>query len=243
MSDSAPADDRTNPKDRVGRLKVDLSLFPPAAHIHGAHAFMDGARKYGPFNWRERSVSARVYVSAAMRHLADFLDGEDVAADSGAHHLGHGIACLAIILDALETGNLIDDRPAKGAAPAILGRLNAAIVEREAARLDAEGAPAVKAPEPPKGAGVLADEVDPYPAGGDGDPLALKSSRVRNVILNASARHSPLYDCRCHPGARCNLGPSCEAQCALASASEHEGDPAALAFARLATLRRPEAAE
>src|SRR6185369_16987370 len=55
-----------------------------------------------------------------LRHLAEFLDGANTASDSGIHHLAHAKACCGIVLDALETGNLIDDRPAKGAASRLL---------------------------------------------------------------------------------------------------------------------------
>jgi hypothetical protein len=72
---------------------------------------MDGARKYGPYNWREEGVGASTYLSAAMRHLRAYLDGEQNAMDSGVHHLGHAMACLAILLDAEAVGNLVDDRP------------------------------------------------------------------------------------------------------------------------------------
>lgn len=129
----APADDLVNPKTLMGARRVDLSLLPPAGIIHGAHAMMDGAVKYNPYNWREKKVPARTYIAAAMRHLADFLDGEETAADSGVHHLGHVIGCCAIVLDAMETGNLIDDRPKPGAAAAILARLEAEILVRRAA--------------------------------------------------------------------------------------------------------------
>jgi hypothetical protein len=105
-----------NPKDLLGAKKPDLSLVPPAALLHTASAMMDGAAKYGPYNWRENAVLARVYVAAAMRHLQQFLDGEDIDPTSGVHHLGHASACCAILLDARETGNLSDDRPAPGAA-------------------------------------------------------------------------------------------------------------------------------
>lgn len=71
----------------------------------------DGARKYGPYNWRGNAVVARIYIDAAMRHLLAWLEGEETAEDSGVHHLGHAMACCAILLDAQETGNLIDDRP------------------------------------------------------------------------------------------------------------------------------------
>ena len=72
----------------------------------------DGASKYGKWNWRGESVAVSVYIDACFRHLLDWYHGEEEAEDSGAHHLGHAIACLAIILDAQGTGNLIDDRPA-----------------------------------------------------------------------------------------------------------------------------------
>lgn len=135
------SDDLINPKTLIGARRVDLSLLPPAGVIHGAHAMMDGAEKYGPYNWREKKVPARTYIAAAQRHLADFLDGEALATDSGVHHLGHVIGCCAIVLDAMETGNLIDDRPKPGAAAAILARLEIAILERRASR-GARAAPA-----------------------------------------------------------------------------------------------------
>lgn len=119
-----------NPKDIQGAKKLDLSLFPPVAHLHGAHAFVDGAAKYGPYNWREKKVRARVYVAAAMRHLHAWLDGEELAVDSRCHHLGHVIACCAILLDAQENGALSDDRPVKGGAQAVMDRLAATVQDR-----------------------------------------------------------------------------------------------------------------
>lgn len=104
----------TNPKTQVGRNKPDVSLIPPVATMHQADAFMDGADKYGPYNWREKTVSIRTYIAAAKRHLDLFLDGEQVAKDSKVHHLGHAMACCAIMLDAMSVGNAIDDRPWPG---------------------------------------------------------------------------------------------------------------------------------
>ncbi|MBS7702444.1 hypothetical protein [Chelatococcus asaccharovorans] len=46
---------------------------------------------------------------------------------SGAHHLGHAIDCCVTILDAMETGNLVDVRPVRGKASAIPKRLEAVI--------------------------------------------------------------------------------------------------------------------
>ncbi len=115
--------DLTNPKDLIGIKKPQLWLVPQAGIIHEAMAMADGAVKYGPYNWREKKVKASIYIDASFRHIGAFLDGEDFAHDSGYHHLGHARACLGIILDALETGNLIDDRPVKGQSAELIRRL------------------------------------------------------------------------------------------------------------------------
>lgn len=104
----------TNPKDSLGTKKVSLSKVPFSSIVYQALAMEDGAKKYGPFNWRENKVIASIYIDAAMRHLGSWYDGEEVADDSKKPHLGHAMACIGIIIDALETGNLVDDRPVKG---------------------------------------------------------------------------------------------------------------------------------
>jgi len=88
-----------------------------------AMGFRDGAEKYGPYNWRDESVAASVYIGAAMRHIDAWWDGEESAGDSGVHHIAHALSCLAIIADATETGNLIDDRPLPGAASRLIKEL------------------------------------------------------------------------------------------------------------------------
>lgn len=109
-----------NPKDLIGIKKVPLNLLPTAGLIHEALAMKNGAEKYGPFNWRDKSVQASIYIGAAQRHLLAWLDGEEIAEDSGVHHLGHAKACLGIILDAIETNSLHDDRPLPGATARLL---------------------------------------------------------------------------------------------------------------------------
>jgi hypothetical protein len=110
----------TNPKDRLGIKKIQLNLVPAAGIFHEAAAMEDGAQKYGPFNWRDNNVRASIYFAAALRHLYAWFDGEECAEDSGCHHLGHARACLGILLDAMETGSLGDDRPSKGAAARLI---------------------------------------------------------------------------------------------------------------------------
>lgn len=102
-----------NPKDIVGATKPDLSLLPGTAMVEWARAQADGARKYGPYNWREKGkpVQAMTYVGAAQRHLAAFVDGEDVDPVSLVLHLAHAMACCAILIDAKACGNTIDNRP------------------------------------------------------------------------------------------------------------------------------------
>lgn len=112
-----------NPKDLVGLTKPDLSLIPPVAEVYMATAFSDGAAKYGAFNWREKNVMARVYIAAAKRHIAEWADREELDPVSGVHHLGHAMACLAILLDAQEQDNLTDDRPTVGRAGDVIRRL------------------------------------------------------------------------------------------------------------------------
>lgn len=126
----------TNPKDLLGAKKVSISKLPFIGVIHGAHAMMDGARKYGPYNWRSNKVVAGIYIDALVRHAAAWFDGEENATDSGVNHLGHVIACASILLDAQETGNLVDDRPIAGATGTVLDRLNTQIKAREDARIE-----------------------------------------------------------------------------------------------------------
>lgn len=111
-----------NPKDLIGVKKPNLALVPPSSALYQAQAMMDGAAKYGPYNWRENPVLAMVYIAAAQRHIASYLDGEDIDPKSGVPHLGHGLACLGILADATETGNLKDDRPVKGPAADMVRR-------------------------------------------------------------------------------------------------------------------------
>ena len=99
--------------------KVPLGLVPSSFMAHVAAALRDGAGKYGRFNWRDTKVIGSIYVDAILRHIFAYIDGEDHAPDSGVHHLGHAAAGLAIILDAMENGQMEDDRPIEGRAAEI----------------------------------------------------------------------------------------------------------------------------
>lgn len=110
----------TNPKTIYGQAKPPLGLVPGAALVHMAEAFRDGADKYGPANWRLDPVSASTYFSAALRHMQQWQDGEDLDPVSKVNHLGHAATNLAILLDAMESGTLIDDRPPPSRTAALI---------------------------------------------------------------------------------------------------------------------------
>lgn len=109
-----------NPKQAYGDKKVPLQNIPPVALVYLGMALKEGARKYGAYNWRENDVELMTYVGAAMRHIAAFVDGEDIDDESGNPHLAHAMASLAIMVDAIECRVAIDNRPSRGPAPRVL---------------------------------------------------------------------------------------------------------------------------
>lgn len=128
-----------NPKDLFGAKKVSLTKLPAVAVAHAAHAMMDGAQKYGAYNWRDKAVIASIYADAAKRHIDNWFEGQRTASDSEVHHLGHAMACLAILLDAEATGNLIDDRPeGDEVADRVFNEIAAIVERRNKAKLAAD---------------------------------------------------------------------------------------------------------
>jgi hypothetical protein len=101
-----------NPKSQYGTKKPSLlSCVPASALLIEGQVMSLGRFKYGPFNWRENSVSAEVYIDALLRHVMAWNAGQDNDEESGVSHLGHARACLGILIDAMENGAMIDDRP------------------------------------------------------------------------------------------------------------------------------------
>lgn len=103
----------TDPKGEAGKLKCPLHLLPPSALSQTAWVMALGAKKYGPWNWRENKVEAMTYVGAIMRHMSAWSSGEDTDPESGQSHLAHISAGCNILMDAAHVGNLIDNRPHK----------------------------------------------------------------------------------------------------------------------------------
>jgi hypothetical protein len=107
VSDTKPS----NPKDIIGSSKLDLGLVPYTLIVCAATALLEGALKYGRFNWRIAGVRASIYHAALLRHLAKWWNGQNKDKVTRVHHLDNAIACLTILRDAELYGKLTDDRP------------------------------------------------------------------------------------------------------------------------------------
>lgn len=110
-AEASPATKDTNPKDGIGATKLPLHMVPPTAVALASLAHLDGALKYGKWNWRKAGVRASIYLDACRRHLSKWESGEELDGDSGLPHLAHALACLNILVDARACGKLSDDRP------------------------------------------------------------------------------------------------------------------------------------
>lgn len=101
----------SNPKDAFGSAKAPLGLIPDTGDIDVAMAFLEGALKYGRFNWRVAGVRASIYNDAIRRHLKKWWNGQNRDPATRVKHLGNLRACVDILLDAELCGMLDDDRP------------------------------------------------------------------------------------------------------------------------------------
>ncbi len=101
----------TNPKDVVSTNRLDLSIFPQTAIIYGALAMTEGLTKYSAYNYRVAGAQVMVYVSALLRHIFKYVNGQWADPKTTVPHLANAEACLAILIDGHEQGNIIDDRP------------------------------------------------------------------------------------------------------------------------------------
>lgn len=101
----------SNPKEAFGDLKMPLGLFPDTALTEANLAFLEGALKYGQFNWRVAGVKASTYNRAMRRHMTKWWNGQDRDPATRVRELASVMACCAILIDAELCGKLTDDRP------------------------------------------------------------------------------------------------------------------------------------
>lgn len=76
--------------------KPKLALIPKEAIWGMGDALTFGANKYGQHNFRN-GLEYTALVSAAMRHLTAWVDGENIDSESGLSHLDHALASLAML--------------------------------------------------------------------------------------------------------------------------------------------------
>ena len=112
----------TNPKDIIGSDKLPLGQVPASAIAYAALGHLEGTLKYGLVNWREVGVRWSIYYDACLRHMAKVHNGEWEDAATGVPHLGNALACINIIVDAYESGKLVDDRPKPAPVAGLIDR-------------------------------------------------------------------------------------------------------------------------
>jgi hypothetical protein len=95
--------------------KAQYSLLPPDAIRAVAEVMTEGAKKYSANNWVGLELS-RV-LDALQRHLNAFQSGEEVAADSGQHHLAHAMANCMMAFHIIKNKPEQDDRLFKYLTP------------------------------------------------------------------------------------------------------------------------------
>lgn len=115
MSDDSNTNTKpSNPKDAIGVAKWRQFMPVPRQVLWEVGVGMlEGAAKYGRHNYRSAGVRASIYVDAAMGHIDQFVEGEDIDKDSGLSHITKAICSLIVLRDAMMNDFWVDDRPPK----------------------------------------------------------------------------------------------------------------------------------
>lgn len=88
---------KQNSSLKTNKGKIRYALIPPHAKEGMATAFMDGATKYAPGNWKLLGIED--ILEAIERHLAAIRMGEVFAKDSGIQHAAHMMAGAAMVFE------------------------------------------------------------------------------------------------------------------------------------------------
>lgn len=111
LAELPPSAKQTNPKDAIADTRLPLHLVSPVIKAYQAVAHVLGNIKYGAWNWRPAGARASVYYSAQQRHMDAWWEGEKYDPTDGTWHLANAQACINILIECQESGNLVDDRP------------------------------------------------------------------------------------------------------------------------------------
>lgn len=110
-SQEVPVMKESNPKSAFGDQKLQLNVVPGSFQAYTSLALLEGALKYGRYNWRIKGVRVSTYLDALKRHIEKYEEGQWADPKTRVPHLANAAACLCIILDAGLMGSLNDDRP------------------------------------------------------------------------------------------------------------------------------------
>lgn len=98
----------------IGGTKFDtnkprLDLVSSKAIIKMSQVLTFGAKKYADHNWRKGFKYSRL-ISATLRHIAAYNDGEDLDPETQLSHISHAMCCLMFLSELQETKPELDDR-------------------------------------------------------------------------------------------------------------------------------------
>ncbi|MDH1266730.1 DUF5664 domain-containing protein [Rhizobium pusense] len=121
----------SNPKDNFGIKKWrQFTTVPLTVLCEVGVAMLEGHKKgYGRHNYRVSGVKASVYVDAAMGHIMQWWEGEDIDDDSKLSHITKAISSLVVLRDAMIEQQLNDDRPPKANLEAVRAELQRVVDE------------------------------------------------------------------------------------------------------------------
>jgi hypothetical protein len=112
-STSAKPPDNLQQKEEPGKkfdaFKPPMALISSKAMMELAKVLGFGAKKYAEHNWRKGMSWSRL-ISAALRHISAFNDGEDLDPETGLPHTAHALCCLMFLTEYALTHSGTDDR-------------------------------------------------------------------------------------------------------------------------------------
>jgi len=94
---------------RYNTGKAELHQVPTSLKMAVAKTLMYGAQKYAKGNWRN-GMSWTSVSDCLERHMASWLDGEEIDDASGLPHLYHAACNIAFLIEYTNTCPELDDR-------------------------------------------------------------------------------------------------------------------------------------
>lgn len=97
------------PGTKYDQGKPPLALLSKIALLEVGRVLAHGAEKYAADNWRG-GLGHRRLISAALRHILAWNEGEDLDEETGLSHLAHAMCCLMFAIEEHALRPEYDDR-------------------------------------------------------------------------------------------------------------------------------------